>query len=102
VKDRLFLHLRRPVEIRCQGIIYRGVFMGADEEWIYLKGETTWLTLPMQEVTSFKPLEGPEQERVFRPVEGEEPLSPEEREVKRRHRKGEWAEVHGPRRKSSK
>lgn len=102
MKDQLFLHLRRPVEIRCQGIIYRGLFMGADEEWIYLKGETTWLTLPLQEVTSFKPLEGPEAERVFRPVEGEGPVSAEEREAKRRHRKGDWTEAGGSRRKPTK
>ena len=85
--DQLFRYLRQPVEIRCLGITYRGEFMGADEEWIYLKSETTWLTLPMEEVSSFKPLEAPEQERVFRVIEGEKVPSPEDREEKKRHRK---------------
>jgi len=86
MKDRLFLYLRQPVEIRCLGIVYRGVFMGADEDWIYLRGETTWLTLPMEEVSSFKPLEAPEQERIFRPVPGEQPPSGSARPAKRRRR----------------
>ena len=85
--DRLFRYLRQPVEVRCLGIIYRGEFMGADEEWIYLKAETTWLTLPMAEVSSFKPLEASEEERVFRVIEGEEAPSPEDRQRKRRHRR---------------
>ena len=84
--DRLFRYLRQPVEVRCLGIIYRGEFMGADEEWIYLKGETTWLTLPMEEVSSFKPLEAPEEERVFRVIEGEKVPSLEDREREKRHR----------------
>jgi hypothetical protein len=88
MKDRLFRYLRQPVEVRCLGIIYRGEFMGADEEWIYLKGETTWLTLPLAEVSSFKPRHGPEQERIFRGVEGEGEPGAEEREGKRRPRRG--------------
>jgi len=84
--DRLFRYLRQPVEVRCLGIIYRGEFMGADEEWIYLKGETTWLTLPMEEVSSFKLLEEPEQERVFRVIEGEKAPSLADREAKKRYR----------------
>jgi len=87
MQDRLFKHLRRHVEIRCQGILYRGVFMGADEEWIYLQAETTWLTLPLLEVTSFKPTDAPEKDRLYRPVPGEAPPDAEEREKKRRHRK---------------
>ncbi len=58
--------------------------MGADEDTLYLKCQTTWVTLPLENVSSLKPRERPESERAFKKVDGE-PVewSEDERDKKR-------------------
>ncbi len=41
----------REVIALCQGIVYRGVFRGADEEFAYLMGETGWRVLPLDRLS---------------------------------------------------
>ncbi|RME24995.1 MAG: hypothetical protein D6806_08670 [Deltaproteobacteria bacterium] len=54
----------RQVEVRADGILYRGTLIGADDEWLYLKGKMRWLVLPLEKVTDVR-LEG-QKERLDR------------------------------------
>ena len=47
----------RQVEVRADGIIYKGTLIGADDEWLYLKGNLRWLILPLEKVSNVR-LEG--------------------------------------------
>ncbi len=42
------------VEVRSQGILYRGVLIGADSDEIFLKGVLRWIILPLEKVTSVR------------------------------------------------
>jgi len=44
----------KRVLVRANGITYRGVLIGADEDELYLKGELRYLVLPMERVTSLR------------------------------------------------
>ncbi len=53
----------KRVEVMASGILYRGVFIGADENDLYIKGDMRWLILPLERVSSLR-LEG--ERRTFR------------------------------------
>ncbi len=78
------MYFGHRVEIRAFGITYKGMLVGADEDTIYIKAQTTWITIPLAEVSSLKPLDAAEGERMYKPVDGErEGLSDEEKAQKR-------------------
>jgi hypothetical protein len=43
---------RKVVEVRANGLVYRGVLLEATETEITLKRETSFVTIPMERVTS--------------------------------------------------
>ena len=47
----------KNIEVIADGIIYKGVLIGADETDIYMKGRLRWLILPIETITSLR-LEG--------------------------------------------
>jgi hypothetical protein len=51
-KTKLDLFKRKKVEIRANGIIYRGILLEATEDEITLKGNSGYVTVPMANVTS--------------------------------------------------
>lgn len=53
------------VEVVSQGIVYRGVLIGADDKDVYLRGALRWLILPLDRITSIK-LEGAKE--TFNPI----------------------------------
>ena len=86
MKDQLFKLFGLRVELKAYGIEYRGKFMGADEDFVYLKCETTWITLPLMDVSSIKIEGAAEASRLHRIVDGEiQGLTEEERLAKRRY-----------------
>ena len=44
----------RAVVVIANGFTYRGVFCGADEDDVYLKGELRWWVLPLSSVTTVR------------------------------------------------
>ena len=64
MKDKVWECLNKRVEVGAMGVKYSGIFKGADEDWVFLQCETTWVQIPWQEIISFKP-------------EGGEDLAPE-------------------------
>jgi len=83
VKDKVWKYLHQRVVVRALGIEYTGIFKGADEEWVFLQCETTWVQIPWLEITSFKPKEAGEEARIYRSIEGEPEPTEEERRKKR-------------------
>lgn len=71
VKDKVWKYLHQAVVVRAFGIEYTGIFKGADEEWMFLQCETTWVQIPWLAVSSFKPAEAKEEARIYRAIEGE-------------------------------
>ena len=96
MKDKLAGFFRSRVEIRANNIVYRGLMVGADEDYIYLKGETMYITLPMLAVTAVRREGETEAEWVVKKVQGEPGASPDQREAKRRYRREDFDEVHKP------
>ena len=55
MQDSLNKLLRKNVEVIVHGgITYRGQFIEADEDTLYLKGLTGWVTIPMINVISVR------------------------------------------------
>lgn len=44
----------RAVVVIANGFTYRGVFVGADDEDVYLRGELRWWVLPLSTVTTVR------------------------------------------------
>ncbi len=84
MKDKIWRYLHQRVVVRAYGIEYTGIFKGADEEWVYLQCETTWVQIPWMEITSFKPAGAGEEARIYRSIEGEPEPSEEEKSKKRK------------------
>lgn len=57
VKDKIWGYLRHRVAVKAMGIQYTGIFKGADEEFVFLQCETTWVQIPWLEITSFQLIE---------------------------------------------
>lgn len=47
----------KQVEVMADGILYRGMLIGADEYDLFIKGRLRWLILPLDKITSVR-LEG--------------------------------------------
>lgn len=92
--DKLANYFRRRVEVKAQGILYRGFLVGADEDYLYLIGETMYLTIPMENVTSVRKEHEGEKDWLKRKIEGEKPLENDERESKRRYAESHLKVVH--------
>ena len=56
----------RHVEVRAQGLVYTGKLEGSDEQELYLRGASRYVVLPLETVTSVRPLDNP-------PVDEDEP-----------------------------
>lgn len=54
MKDKIWEKIGQPVIVNALGVKYTGTFKGADEEWLFLQCETTWVQIPWAEVTSFR------------------------------------------------
>lgn len=94
MKDRLHLYQGHRVEVRAHGILYHGRLVGTDEEFLYLRGETTWLTLDLEAVTAVKPEGGAEHDWMMKTVDGEPFISPEQREEKRRYNQADLEKIY--------
>lgn len=71
MKKELWRYLNERVVVRAFGVEYTGIFKGADEEWVFLQCETTWVQIPWLEITSFKPAGSKEESRLYREIPGE-------------------------------
>jgi hypothetical protein len=67
-RDRLLAMKDRVVDVLSNGLRYRGVLVGADEEELYLRGEVRWIVLPLDRITSVN-----EVKEVRRPLGGPDP-----------------------------
>ncbi len=94
--DKLTRFMRQRVEVKAHGFIYRGVYLGADDEYVYLKGPASWLTIPMDAISGVKKEGAHEKEWVLRSVEGETEPGQKEREEKRRYRPRDFHRVEPP------
>lgn len=83
MKDKLHKYFGQWVEVRAHGVTYTGELVGADEDTLYLKCQTSWVTIPMDRVSSLKPKDKSEGHRIFKKVNGE-PESPTEEEKSRK------------------
>jgi|GEM_PF-1300333 len=92
--DKLARYFRTRVEVKSQGILYRGFLVGADEDFLYLIGETMYLTIPMENVTSVRPEQGSEKDWLMKKVEGEGPQEEYLKESKRRYGVHQMEDVH--------
>ena len=92
IKDKLQKYFLQRVEVNAHGISYRGLLAGADEDYLYLKAPTTWITLPLENVSSVK-LEG-EKDWDHKEVPGEPKPAALERAEKKRYSASDLAKVH--------
>jgi len=104
MKDKIWKYLQQKVVVRAYGIEYTGIFKGADQDWVFLQCETTWVQIPWMEITSFRPAEAGEEARIYRAIERESELD-EEGKAKKKERilerelkliKGEKAQKENP------
>lgn len=56
--DRLQMLQGKQVEVVYQGIVYRGMLVGASESEVYLQTLNDWVTLPMEDVTDVREVSG--------------------------------------------
>ncbi|MFO8057661.1 MAG: hypothetical protein R6V10_10215 [bacterium] len=94
MRDKLAHYFRSRVEVKAQGILYRGFLVGADEDFLYLIGETMYLTIPMENVTSVRREEEGEKDWLKRRIEGEKPPEGDEKESKRRYARKHLKVIH--------
>jgi hypothetical protein len=85
MKDSLHRLYRRRVEVVAHGISYSGVFLGADEDTLYMIGPTSYITIPLEAVSAVRPEGAGEEAWLRREVEGEPRRRKEEAEEKRRY-----------------
>ena len=92
--DKLAKLFGRKVEVKAQGVLYRGRLAGADEEFIYLKGETTWITLPVERVSAVRPEGGGEGDWEMKDIPGAPKPGPEEKKQKKRYSDADLKRLH--------
>jgi|GEM_PF-1483864 hypothetical protein len=86
MKKEVWKYLNERVKVRAFGIEYTGIFKGADEDWVYLQCETTWVQIPWLEITSFVEALANDEPRLYQKIE----IEPDTRKKRRRaHRKPE-------------
>lgn len=94
MKDRLHRLQRKAVEVKANGIIYRGILAGVDEDYVYLKGETCWITLPMDAVIAIRKKGKSEADWTRKEIEGAPKRGREEREEKRTYSPSDLDKIH--------
>lgn len=62
VKHKIWQYLNSRVRVNALGVEYKGIFKGADEDWVFLQTRTTWVQIPWLEITSFEPDDTVEEE----------------------------------------
>jgi hypothetical protein len=96
LKDKLARLFREKVDIKAGGILYRGLLIGADEDYVYLKGETMYITLPIDRVTAIRRQGGDEGDWTQKQIEGAPGRTPEERAGKKLYRDSDLKKIHQP------
>ncbi len=92
MKDKLAKMQGKHIAVRARGIEYRGYYVGADEERLYLRAKTGWITLPLDAVSAARLVESPGWEH--KKIEGEREPDEAEREGKRRFGRLDLDKVH--------
>jgi len=92
MKDKLYRYFKKRVEIKAKGITYRGFLSGADEDTIYLKMETGWVTIAMEAVSAVKEQEDKDWE--VKEVPGEPEKSPGEKKNKKLYSSRDLDKIH--------
>jgi hypothetical protein len=94
MKDQMFKLYRKRVEVVAHGIVYAGVFLGADDETLYLIGPMSYLTIPMDAVTAVREEGASERDWLRKEIEGAPPKKPGETEEKRRYSKNALTQLY--------
>ncbi|HUT54985.1 MAG TPA: hypothetical protein VM658_16465 [bacterium] len=90
--DEFGKYFRKQVEIRAHGIVYRGMLLGADDDFMYLKALTTWITIPLDSVTAVNLEKDRDWDR--KQVPGEPKPDPKDRDGKKRYSPSNLHKVH--------
>jgi len=96
MKDKLAKYFRKNVEIKANGIIYRGRLVGADEDFVYMIGPTSWITIPMENMIAIREQGEGEKNWIHKKVEERAEPTEEERESKRRYGNTDLAKLLEP------
>ena len=83
MKDKLHHYFKKRVEMKIRGILYKGLLIGADENIIYLKGENSWITIPIDDVVSIREEGESEEGWVHKKIPGEPNPTDQERALKK-------------------
>ncbi|MBI1820355.1 MAG: hypothetical protein HY036_03260 [Nitrospirae bacterium] len=54
MKDQIEILRGQPVEVISNGILYKGILMGASEENLSLQTPLQWVELPLEDVSSVR------------------------------------------------
>ena len=81
MKPELWKYLLERVAVRAFGVEYTGIFKGADEDWLFLQTETTWVQIPWLEISSFRPAPAKEEPRIQGKTPDKEKPSPRDRHL---------------------
>jgi hypothetical protein len=71
--DQMCRLCRKRVEVVANGISYTGLFLGADDEYLYMIGPASYLTIPMEAVAAVREEGGGEGAWLRREIEGAPP-----------------------------
>jgi hypothetical protein len=94
MKNKLHHYFKKKVEMKSRGTTYKGVFVGADEDYVYLKGETTWITIPIDDVTSIRKEGDPEENWIHKEIAGEPKPDDKSRTGKKMYPQREFDNIH--------
>ncbi len=94
MKDKLHHYFKKRVEMKSRGILYKGLLIGADEDLIYLKAKTTWITIPIDEVTSIRKEGDQDEGWLHKEIPGEPKQSDEDRAGKKTYPDREFEKIH--------
>jgi hypothetical protein len=97
MKDKLANYFKKRVEIKAKGVTYRGYLSGADEDTVYLKMETGWITIAMEEVSAIRGREDKDWE--IKEVPGEPAKGPDRKKRKKPYSSRDLDEIHAGDRK---
>jgi hypothetical protein len=64
MKHKIWDYLNQRVKLTAMGILYKGVFKGADEDNVFLQTRTTWVQIPWLEITGFEKDDSVEEENI--------------------------------------
>lgn len=96
MKDKLARYFGKTVELNAHGILYRGHLVGADEDFVYLKATTSWITLPMEAVRGIREAGRPGEKWILKIIEGEAEPDPDRSLEKKRYSSSDLDKIHQP------